>query len=93
MSGRQFGSWRELAEYLILLGTAALGFAGAPWWSIVGSASALFSLGWDRWNELGVRAKRAGADEAFACVVFMRFGFAGVAAFLLGNYLRGMVDL
>ena len=25
--------------------TATLGFVGAPWWSIIGSASALFSVG------------------------------------------------
>ena len=96
MAWRPFASWRELADYLILLATAALGFAGGPWWCIVGSASALFALGWDRWNVIGLRAKRAGADNAFALVMLMRFGFACVAAgaaFVLGSALRWMVDL
>lgn len=96
MNWRPFGSWRELADYLILLATAALGFAGAPWWSIIGSASALFSLGWDRWNELGLRAKRVGAGDVFTLVTFVRLACAcaaAAAAFVCGTALRWMTGL
>ncbi len=96
MAWRLFASWREFTDYLILLGTAALGFAGAPWWSIIGSACALFSLGWERWNELGLRAKRSGAADVFTLVMSVRFAFACAAAasaFLVGSALRWMADL
>lgn len=96
MNWRLFGSWRELADYLILLGTAGLGFAGAPWWCIIGGASALFSLGWERWNELGLRAKRAGAYDIFGLVMLVRLAgalAAAAASFLVGSALRWMTGL
>ena len=96
MTWRPFASWCELADYLILLGTAALGFAGAPWWSIIGSASALFSLGWERWNELGLRAKRVGAGDVFGLVMLARFGCAlaaAAASFVIGSALRWITGL
>jgi hypothetical protein len=91
MIWRPFASGRDLADYLILLTTGALGFAGAPWWSIIGAASALSALGWERWNELGLRAKRVDASDIFAIVMFVRLAFAcavATASFVLGSALR-----
>ena len=49
--------------------TSTLGLVGAPWWSIIGSASTLFSEGWERWTSSAC-ARNELAGDIFALVMW-----------------------
>jgi hypothetical protein len=81
----------EFVDFFLLLATAALGFAGAAWWTVIGTTIGLYSLSWERWQQLGARAKHAGAKNVFALVMLARLGLAfaaALAAFVLRYALR-----
>lgn len=88
-----FASQREFDEYLVFLGATALGLAGAPWWTIFLSAGLLSILSWPCWRDLAERAKRTGAERAFALTWFASLAnmclFCGLA-FGLGVVLRSL---
>ena len=86
-----FASQRELDEYVVFLGAAALGLAGAPWWTILLSTALLSILSWPRWRDLATRAKAAGVEHAFTLTWLASLAntclFCGLA-FGLGAVLR-----
>jgi hypothetical protein len=91
-----FASLRELLDFLLLLATALLGFAGAPRWCIIGTTIGLYSFRWEDWHALGERARKTGSGGTFLLVMFGRLVFIFVvsaAAFGFGRVLRGVADL
>ncbi len=71
---------REFFDFILLLATVALGFFGGPWWCVVGTTIGLYSFRWEEWQELGVRARRIGAGDAYVAAMLTRFLFAAAAA-------------
>ena len=96
MTWRPFASLRELLDFLLLLATALLGFAGAPRWCIIGTTIGLYSFRWEVWQALGECARKTGSGGTFLLVMFGRFVFIfalAAAAFGFGRILRAIEGL
>jgi hypothetical protein len=92
----RFTSLHELVDFLLLLATALLGFAGASRWCIIGTTIGLYSFRWEEWQALGKRARKAGSGGTFLLVMLGRLAFIFVvsaAAFGFGRILRGIAGL
>jgi hypothetical protein len=96
VTGCPFASLRELVDFLLLLATALLGFAGAPRWCVIGTTLGLYSFRWEEWQALSERARKTGSGGTFLFVMFGRLVFIFVvaaAAFGFGRILRGIAGL